>query len=134
MPTLRVSIRIPSHVPEVGKFNRSPIGNSCQAPKIQTLSRDLSNVGDALLESYKDPSRALDPRKVQAFVKMMKAGVQARHAAILAFGASLHYVPNRDFTVMLSKTVLLSQTPTITGAAARIDSTLSSGFWISGSG
>jgi MoxR-like ATPase len=55
---------------------------------IQKLNRDLSNVGDALLDSYKDPSRALDPRKVQAFVSMVKYGVPARQAAILAFGAS----------------------------------------------
>jgi len=33
MLTLRASVRIPNHVPRVGKFNRSPIGNSCRVPK-----------------------------------------------------------------------------------------------------
>jgi hypothetical protein len=33
MFTLRVSIRIPSYVPGVGKFNRTLMGKSCRAPK-----------------------------------------------------------------------------------------------------
>jgi len=54
MLTLRVSIRIPSHVPEVGKFNRSPIGNSCQAPKHQSSDRGFYKARNELISAQKE--------------------------------------------------------------------------------
>jgi MoxR-like ATPase len=48
----------------------------------------IPGLGDALADSFKDPTRALDPRKVQAMVRFIETGVASRTAALMCFGVS----------------------------------------------
>ena len=53
---------------------------------IATLNQEFRGLGEALADSFKDPSRALDPRKLLAVVRLIKSGVASRQAAALCFG------------------------------------------------
>jgi len=53
---------------------------------IARLNRVIAGLGDVLRDSFKDPTRALDPRKVLSFGNLVRSGVPPRQAAILTFG------------------------------------------------
>jgi MoxR-like ATPase len=53
---------------------------------ITNLNQSLRGLGEALKDSFKDPSRALDPRKLRAFMSLIRSGVLARPAALMTFG------------------------------------------------
>ncbi len=50
---------------------------------IKNLDQRCHGLGSALADSYLDPSRALDPRRVASFVNLVFDGVPARQAALL---------------------------------------------------
>lgn len=52
---------------------------------IEELDRRCSGLGGALADSYLDPERALDPRRVASFINLVCHGVPARQAAVLTF-------------------------------------------------
>lgn len=52
---------------------------------ISNLNKKLSDLGDMVLASYKDPNRAISPRRAYAFVNLLKS-VSREDAAKLAFG------------------------------------------------
>lgn len=59
------------------------------SPHPQLLHRfdaDFPGLGQALADSFTDPERALDPRRLMSFVKLLRAGVAVRTAAGLSFG------------------------------------------------
>ena len=53
---------------------------------IRKLDRHYPGLGRALADSFKDPERALDPRRVMSFVETLQLGIPLRQAASLAFG------------------------------------------------
>lgn len=53
---------------------------------VRKLNLELGGLGDALADSYKDPDRALDARKLQAFHTFRLAGLRSEQSAVLAFG------------------------------------------------
>ena len=55
---------------------------------VTTLNLEVRGLGDALADSFKDPARALDPRRLLALVGLLKRGVEARWAAVICFGES----------------------------------------------
>lgn len=58
-------------------------------PHPQLLARfeaEYKGLGHALANSFKDPERALDPRRLLSFVKLIQTPVALRTAAALSFG------------------------------------------------
>ena len=53
---------------------------------VEELDRRCQGLGGALMDSYLDPERALDPRRVISFINLVQLGVAARQAAVLTFG------------------------------------------------
>ena len=53
---------------------------------IRNLNKKLPGLGNMILASYKDPDRAISPRRAYAFVGLLKSMPQ-REAAKLSFGA-----------------------------------------------
>jgi MoxR-like ATPase len=53
---------------------------------IDELNQRCPGLGDALMDSYKDPQRALDPRRVFSFLDLIESGLPPRQAAVLTFG------------------------------------------------
>lgn len=53
---------------------------------IRKLNGELAGLGDALADSFKDPERALDARKLQSFQMLRLSGVRSEQAVVLAFG------------------------------------------------
>lgn len=53
---------------------------------IRKLDRQYPRLGQALADSFKDPERALDPRRVMSFAEMLQEGIPLKQAAVLAFG------------------------------------------------
>lgn len=54
---------------------------------ISRLNDCLPGLGDALLDSFLDPERALDPRKTLCFGRLVRSGIRARPAALGVFGS-----------------------------------------------
>jgi MoxR-like ATPase len=50
---------------------------------VEELDRRCNGLGAALLDSYLDPERALDPRRVASFVNLLGQSIPARQAALL---------------------------------------------------
>ncbi|MBM3736382.1 MAG: AAA family ATPase [Acidobacteria bacterium] len=50
------------------------------------LEAELPGLGEALDDSFNDPERALDPRRLLSFAGLRRANLPAREAACLAFG------------------------------------------------
>ncbi len=55
---------------------------------LERFDRDYPGLGKALANSFLDPERALDPRRLLSCVKLLEAGVPLRAAAGLSFGDS----------------------------------------------
>lgn len=55
---------------------------------VAALNRDFDGLGDALADSFRDPTRSIDPRKLLAMSRFIRSGVATRTAALLCFGAS----------------------------------------------
>jgi len=53
---------------------------------VEELDQRCQGLGGALADSYLDPERALDPRRVASFIGLVCQGVPARQAAVLTFG------------------------------------------------
>ena len=50
---------------------------------VEELDRRCQGLGGALADSYLDPERALDPRRVMSFIDLLSQAVPARQAALL---------------------------------------------------
>jgi MoxR-like ATPase len=50
---------------------------------VEELDRRCNGLGAALADSYLDPERALDPRRVTSFVNLLSQAIPARQAALL---------------------------------------------------
>jgi len=57
-----------------------PVPNSAL---VEELDRRCHGLGGALVDSYLDPERALDPRRVASFVSLLGQSIPARQAALL---------------------------------------------------
>lgn len=58
-------------------------------PELITIfNLEIRGLGDALADSFTDPARAIDPRKLLAMIRLVKRGLATRHAAAMCFGAS----------------------------------------------
>jgi nitric oxide reductase NorQ protein len=55
---------------------------------ITMLNLEIRGLGDALADSFRDPARAIDPRKLLAMVRLVKRRVATRSAAAMCFGSS----------------------------------------------
>jgi len=53
---------------------------------VEELDRRCEGLGGALADSYLDPERALDPRRVASFIHLVCQAVPVRQAAVLTFG------------------------------------------------
>ena len=53
---------------------------------LRKLDAEYPGLGQALANSFTDPERALDPRRLLSFVNLLRAGVALRTAAGLSFG------------------------------------------------
>lgn len=53
---------------------------------INNLNKRIAGLGDIVLLSYKDPARAISPRRAFAFVDLLSKKMQLEEAASLAFG------------------------------------------------
>lgn len=53
---------------------------------VQKLNTALPGLGDALLDSFKDPGRALDARNLEAFLTLRASGLRSEQASLLIFG------------------------------------------------
>lgn len=53
---------------------------------VEELDQRCQGLGGALADSYLDPERALDPRRVASFIELVCQSVPARQAAVLTFG------------------------------------------------
>lgn len=53
---------------------------------LRELDRRCRGAGAALGDSFQDPERALDPRRLISFLNLLDSGVGGRSAALLAFG------------------------------------------------
>jgi MoxR-like ATPase len=60
-----------------------PVPNSSL---VEELDRRCQGLGGALADSYLDPQRALDPRRVASFLNLVCHAVPVRQAAVLTFG------------------------------------------------
>lgn len=54
---------------------------------IRNLNERIAGLGDIVLLSYKDPARAISPRRALAFVDLLSKKMQPEEAALLAFGS-----------------------------------------------
>lgn len=54
---------------------------------VATLNLQVRGLGDALADSFTDPARALDPRRLLALVRLLEQQVPVRSAAAMCFGA-----------------------------------------------
>jgi len=55
---------------------------------ITVLNLEVRGLGDALADSFADPTRAIDPRKLLAMVRLVRQGIALRAAAAMCFGAN----------------------------------------------
>jgi len=53
------------------------------AALVEELDRRCLGLGGALVDSYRDPERALDPRRVASFVNLLSQAIPVRQAALL---------------------------------------------------
>lgn len=53
---------------------------------IKNLNKRIAGLGDIVLSSYKDPARAVSPRRALAFTNLLNKKMTAEEAASLAFG------------------------------------------------
>jgi MoxR-like ATPase len=53
---------------------------------VACLNECVRGLGDALLDSFTDPDRALDPRKLLTLGRLVRRGVRPRQAAFAVFG------------------------------------------------
>lgn len=62
--------------------------NTPHPKMIEALNQEVKGLGTAVEASFKDsPERAISPRSAFTFTKLVKAGVNAKQSAQLAFGA-----------------------------------------------
>lgn len=54
---------------------------------IKNLNKRIAGLGDVILSSYKDPTRAISPRRALSFIALINKKVIAEEAALLAFGS-----------------------------------------------
>lgn len=53
---------------------------------IKSLNKKIAGLGNIVLSSYKDPVRAISPRRASAFTDLLSKKVATEEAALLAFG------------------------------------------------
>lgn len=71
---------------------------------IKNLNSKIAGFGDMILSSYKDPKRAISPRRAYAFIDLVNKNMAQKEAAMLTFG-----IRSKDIlSVMKAKAIEIS--------------------------